>query len=202
MNSINFLLLFLLIFALVLSLFKTGKNARIARAFRILITFLGILFFGYWFFQKSLNNFLEKSMSLQVINRLNQPIDFYAIKVINKDNNQFLSKHLGKIRTNHYQIEYFDMSNSNEYWVIGYLPKSKMVYFTPTQCAKQRSGPKNRGQKLPQSKCETLRKSTRSYRISKTWEYWAKCNRYANLITIIFKYCFINKKKSIFSLIS
>ena len=67
---------------------------------------------------------------------------------------------------------------------------------------KQRSGPKNRGQKLPQSKCETLRKSTRSYRISKTWEYWAKCNRYANLITIIFKYCFINKKKSIFSLIS
>lgn len=130
MNSINFLLLFLLIFALVLSLFKTGKNARIARAFRILITFLAILFFGYWFFQKSLNNFLEKSMSVQVINRLNQPIDFYAIKVINKDNNQFLSKHLGKIRTNHYQIEYFDMSNSNEYWVIGYLPKSKMVYFT------------------------------------------------------------------------
>ena len=130
MNSINFLLLFLLIFALVLSMFKTGKNARIARAFRILITFLGILFFGYWFFQKSLNNFLEKSMSVQVINRLNQPIDFYAIKVINKDNNQFLSKHLGKIRTNHYQIEYFDMSNSNEYWVIGYLPKSKMVYFT------------------------------------------------------------------------
>ncbi len=130
MNSINFLLLFLLIFALVLSLFKTGKNARIARAFRILITFLAILFFGYWFFQKSLNNFLEKSMSVQVINRLNQPIDFYAIKVINKDKNQFLSKHLGKIRTNHYQIEYFDMSNSNEYWVIGYLPKSKMVYFT------------------------------------------------------------------------
>ena len=130
MNSINFLLLFLLIFALVLSLFKTGKNARIARAFRILITFFGILFFGYWFFQKSLNNFLEKSMSVQVINRLNQPIDFYAIKVINKDKNQFLSKHLGKIRTNHYQIEYFDMSNSNEYWVIGYLPKSKMVYFT------------------------------------------------------------------------
>ena len=69
-------------------------------------------------------------MSVQVINRLNQPIDFYAIKVINKDKNQFLSKHLGKIRTNHYQIEYFDMSNSNEYWVIGYLPKSKMVYFT------------------------------------------------------------------------
>lgn len=130
MNSINFLLLFLLIFALVLSLFKTGKNARIARAFRILITFFGILFFGYWFFQKSLNNFLEKSMSVQVINRLNQPIDFYAIKVINKDKNQFLSKRLGKIRTNHYQIEYFDMSNSNEYWVVGYLPKNKMVYFT------------------------------------------------------------------------
>lgn len=130
MNSINFLLLFLLAFSLVLSLYKTGENARIARFIRIVITVFGILFFGYWFFQKSLNNFLEKSMSVQVINRLNQPIDFYAIKVINKDKNQFLSKHLGKVRTNHYQIEYFDMSNSNEFWIIGYLPKNKMVYFT------------------------------------------------------------------------
>ena len=130
MNSINYLLLFLLVFALVLSFFKTGKIARIAKAFRILITLFGILFFGYWFFQKSLNKFLEKSMSIQVINRLNQPIDFYAIKVINKDKNQFLSKHIGNVRTNHYQIEYFDMSNSNEFWIVGYLPKNKMVYFT------------------------------------------------------------------------
>ena len=130
MNSINYLLLFLLVFALVLSFFKTGKFARIAKIFRILITFFGILFFGYWFFQKSLNNFLEKSMSIQVINRLNQPLDFYAIKVINKDKSQFLSKHIGNVRTNHYQIEYFDMSNSNEFWIVGYIPKSKMVYFT------------------------------------------------------------------------
>ena len=130
MNSLNFVLLFLLILALILSLFKTGARARWAKNIRFFIVILGLAFFGYWFFQKSLNNFLEKSMSVQVINRLNQPIDFYAIKVINKDKNQFLSKHLGKIRTNHYQIEYFDMSNSNEYWVIGYLPKSKMVYFT------------------------------------------------------------------------
>lgn len=130
MNSINLLLLILLAFALALSLFKTGKNARIAGNFRILITVFGILFFGYWFFQKSLNNFLEKSMSIQIVNRLNQPLDFYAIKVINKEKNQFLSKHIGKIRTNHYQIEYFDMSNSNEFWITGYLPKDKMVYFT------------------------------------------------------------------------
>lgn len=130
MNSINFLLLILLVFAIILSLFKTGNNARIARTFRIIITLFGILFFGYWFFQKSFKNFLEKSMSVQVINHLNQPLDFYAIKVINKDKNQFLSKHLGIIRTNYYQIEYFDMSNSNEFWIIGYLPKNKMVYFT------------------------------------------------------------------------
>ena len=62
------------------------------------------------------------------------------------------------------------MSNSNEYWVIGYLPKSKMVYFTQ-HSVQNKKQIKNRGQKLPQSKCETLRKSTRSYRISKTWEY-------------------------------
>lgn len=54
-------------------------------------------------------------------------------------------------------------------------PKSKMVYFTQHSVQNKEVGLlKNRGQKLPQSKCETLRKSTRSYRISKTWEYWAK----------------------------
>jgi hypothetical protein len=123
------LLLFLLVFACFLVFSKLGR-LRIAKTFRILITLFGIFFFGYWFFQKSLNNFLEKSSNIQVINRLNQPIDFYAIKVINKDKNQFLSKHIGNVRTNHYQIEYFDMSNSNEYWIVGYLPKNKMVYFT------------------------------------------------------------------------
>jgi len=69
-------------------------------------------------------------MSIQVVNKLNQPIDVYAIKVINKDKNQFLSKHLGKIRSNHYQIEYFDMSNSNEFWVVGYIGKHDLVYFS------------------------------------------------------------------------
>ena len=69
-------------------------------------------------------------MSIQVINKLNQPIDIYAIKVIDKDKNQFLSKHLGKIRSNHYQIEYFDMSNSNEFWVVGYIGKHDLIYFS------------------------------------------------------------------------
>ncbi len=38
-------------------------------------------------------------MSIQVINRVNQPLDIYAIKVIDKDQNKFLTKHLGKVRT-------------------------------------------------------------------------------------------------------
>ena len=89
-----------------------------------------LAFFGYWFFQKSFSNFLEKSMSIQVINRVNQPLDIYAIKVIDKDQNKFLTKHLGKVRTNHYQIDYFVMSNSNEFWVAAYNVKNKLVYFS------------------------------------------------------------------------
>jgi hypothetical protein len=67
-------------------------------------------------------------MSIQVINRVNQPLDIYAIKVIDKDQNKFLTKHLGKVRTNHYQIDYFVMSNSNEFWVVAY--NVKINWFT------------------------------------------------------------------------
>ena len=130
MRYILFLLIFLQIISLFLSLVKTGGYRRISKNIRFFFSIFGVLFFAYWFTQKSNGNFLEKSMSIQVVNKLNQPIDVYAIKVINKDNNQFLSKHLGKIRSNHYQIEYFDMSNSNEFWVVGYIGKHDLVYFS------------------------------------------------------------------------
>ena len=130
MRYILFFLIVLQIFSLFLSLVKTGDYRRFSKYFRFLSTIFGILFFAYWFTQKSNGNFLEKSMSRQVINKLNQPIDIYAIKVIDKDKNQFLSKHLGKIRSNHYQIEYFDMSNSNEFWVVGYIGKHDLIYFS------------------------------------------------------------------------
>ena len=130
MRYILFFLIVLQIFSLFLSLVKTGDYRRFSKYFRFLSIIFGILFFAYWFTQKSNGNFLEKSMSIQVINKLNQPIDIYAIKVIDKDKNQFLSKHLGKIRSNHYQIEYFDMSNSNEFWVVGYIGKHDLIYFS------------------------------------------------------------------------
>ncbi len=130
MRYILFLLIFLQIISLFLSLVKTGGYRRISKNIRFFFSIFGVLFFAYWFTQKSNGNFLEKSMSIQVVNKLNQPIDVYAIKVINKDKNQFLSKHLGKIRSNHYQIEYFDMSNSNEFWVVGYIGKHDLVYFS------------------------------------------------------------------------
>ena len=130
MRYILFLLIFLQIISLFLSLVKTGGYRRISKNIRVFFSIFGVLFFAYWFTQKSNGNFLEKSMSIQVVNKLNQPIDIYAIKVINKDKNQFLSKHLGKIRSNHYQIEYFDMSNSNEFWVVGYIGKHDLVYFS------------------------------------------------------------------------
>ena len=103
------------------------------------IVILGLAFFGYWFFQKSFSNFLEKSMSIQVINRVNQPLDIYAIKVIDKDQNKFLTKHLGKVRTNHYQIDYFVLSNSNEFWVAAYNVKNKLVYLMTVNNARFRN---------------------------------------------------------------
>lgn len=137
-----FLLIVLQILALFLSLVKTGGYARNFRFLRVIIVILGVAFFAYWFTQKSFGSFLEKSMSVQVINRLNQPMDFYAIKVINKENNQFLSKHLGKVRTNHYQIEYFDMSNSNEFWVVGYNGKHELIYFSQHSVQKKEADQK------------------------------------------------------------
>ena len=91
MNSLNFVLLFILILFVMLIFFKTGARARWAKNIRFFIVILGLAFFGYWFFQKSFSNFLEKSMSIQVINRVNQPLDIYAIKVIDKDQNKFLT---------------------------------------------------------------------------------------------------------------
>jgi hypothetical protein len=130
MRYILLLLIVLQIFSLLLSLVRTGDYRKFSKYIRLFSAVFGVLFFAYWFTQKSNGNFLEKSMSIQVVNKLNQPVDIYAIKVIDKDKNLFLSKHLGKIRSNHYQIEYFDMSNSNEFWLVGYIGKHNLVYFS------------------------------------------------------------------------
>ena len=80
-------------------------------------------------------------------------------------------------------------------------PKVQNGLFYPTQRAKQRSRSKIEVKNYLNQSVKLSEKITRSYRISKTWEYWAKCNRYANLITIILNIVLLTRKK-IFSLIS
>ena len=55
MNSLNFVLLFLLILALILSLFKTGARARWAKKISdFFIVILGLVFFDIGFFKRVL----------------------------------------------------------------------------------------------------------------------------------------------------
>ncbi|SKB71424.1 hypothetical protein SAMN05660477_00754 [Soonwooa buanensis] len=122
----------LLCAALVLSLYKKGRFAVVAKIFRFVIVVGSIAYFAYWFVEKSLSQFLENSMAVQVINHLPQPLDFYVIRVSDKDGSdeKYLSKHIGRIRPDFYRIEYLNMQKSNEFWIVGYLNKSRLAYFS------------------------------------------------------------------------
>lgn len=85
--------------------------------------------FTYWFIKKSVIGVVSNSLSLQVINKLPQPLDFYVINLNNLDKNTPLeTKHIGKIRPEYYRIEYLKMTKSDEYWIAGYL--GKKIWFT------------------------------------------------------------------------
>ncbi len=131
MGFAAFLICIALCFALFLSLVKRGRFVLQAKLARFFIVLAALAFFAFWFAKSSIDKFQEESMVLQVINRLPQPIDFYVLKV-NKApaKNKFLLKHLGKIRPEHFRVEYLKMENSDEYWIAGYLGKKNMVYFS------------------------------------------------------------------------
>ena len=130
MGFILFILLILLSLSLFLSLYKKGPLKRIIYSFRILTVVLGVAFFTYWFVEKSLDKFMKNAIGLQLINELPQPLDFYIITVEKKDGEKvYQTEHLGKLRTDHYRINYLKMANSNEYWVVGYLGKN-LSYFS------------------------------------------------------------------------
>lgn len=127
--SIIFLLLAL---GLSLSLYK----AKWIKFVRVGINILSCVYFAYWFFQKSIPNFRQNSMAVQVINTLPQTVDFYLLSIHKEDAQQSPFSeahhihHLGKIRSNHYLLEYLNAEHSPQYWVIGYIGKKNMVYFS------------------------------------------------------------------------
>ncbi|MGN7759116.1 hypothetical protein ACTJIV_16720 [Chryseobacterium sp. 22532] len=127
-------IIFVIFWACVLSLIlfkvKSGRLAKWAKLFRILTLVFSISTFTYWFIKKSAVSFVDNSVGLQVVNKLPQTLDFYLIKVDTAKIQNLEPKHIGKIRPEYYRIEYLKMDQSDEYWIIGYLGKKNMVYFS------------------------------------------------------------------------
>jgi len=116
---------------LFLSSSRGGKWGLWKKAARTVITISAAAYFTFWFVEKSVSQFLENSLAIQVINYLPQPVDFYVIRIQDADGVQkFNSKHVGQIRPEYFRIEYLNMQKSNEFWVVGYIGKNKLVYFS------------------------------------------------------------------------
>ncbi len=131
MTLIIFIIFLASVLSLVLSKVKSGSMAKWAKLFRIITVVFSISVFTYWFIKKSAVAFVDNSVGLQVINKLPQALDFYLINVNKADKNTTLEpKHIGKIRPEYYRIEYLKMDKSDEYWIVGYLGKKNLVYFS------------------------------------------------------------------------
>lgn len=119
------------VFSLLLSKLKKGKGAEWAKLFRIVTIIFSFSIFTYWFIKKSTIGIVENSVALQVINKLPQPLDFYVLTLNDTEVGKVIdTKHLGTIRPEYYRIEYLKMDKSDEYWVVGYLGKKNLVYFS------------------------------------------------------------------------
>lgn len=131
MTLIIFIIFLASVLSLVLFKVKSGSMMKWAKLFRIVTVVFSISVFTYWFIKKSAVAFVDNSVGLQVINKLPQALDFYLINVNKTDQNTTLEpKHIGKIRPEYYRIEYLKMDKSDEYWIVGYLGKKNLVYFS------------------------------------------------------------------------
>lgn len=131
MGFILSLVFVILVLSLFLSKIKKGRAGELARLFRVLSLVFAISLFTYWFIKKSTIRIVDHSVSLQLINKLPQPLDFYLIKVNKSETAEALeTSHVGKIRPEYYRVEYLNMKNSDEYWIAGYLGKKNLVYFS------------------------------------------------------------------------
>lgn len=131
MTLIIFIIFLASVLSLVLFKVKSGGMVKWAKLFRIVTVVFSISVFTYWFIKKSAVAFVDNSVGLQVVNKLPQALDFYLINVNKADQNTTLEpKHIGKIRPEYYRIEYLKMDKSDEYWIVGYLGKKNLVYFS------------------------------------------------------------------------
>ncbi|MFC5871262.1 hypothetical protein SAMN05443633_10313 [Chryseobacterium arachidis] len=110
---------------------KRGKLANWAKGFRIITLVFSFSVFTYWFIKKSAVRIVQDSVALQLINKLPQPLDFYVVTLNDVEaDNAIETQHIGVIRPEYYRIEYLKMEKSDEYWIVGYLGKKNLVYFS------------------------------------------------------------------------
>ena len=127
-----FLLLFVMLSAALMStVLKTGRLRFWGRMFRLFVVLFSAGVFAYYFVSRSLPHFREDALTVQIINKLPFPLDFYVVRVDSIDGSKsFETLHPGDIRSEFYRIEYLDKKNSDEFWVAGFLGPKNMVYFS------------------------------------------------------------------------
>ena len=127
-----FLLTGLLSLSLLLSVIKSGRFKGWAKGLRIIIVVASVVAYTVLFVQKSVDEFLPNSLTVQVVNKLPFPLDFYLIKINDEADPdlRYETRHLGKIRNNHYRIDYLKMEASDEFWIAAYMGNKNLVYFS------------------------------------------------------------------------
>lgn len=133
METLAAFIFLLLVIALILSGYRKEKHVLKAKLVRFTIVIFSIAFYTYWFIQKSVEPSVSNSTAVQIINLLPQPVDFYLVKVgeNKKDSTPTYNlNHMGKIRSEHYRIDYLKSENMKQYWIVGYLGKRNLVYFS------------------------------------------------------------------------
>lgn len=127
-----FLLFIILAAGLFFSVFKSGRMKKWSRIYRISAITFAVAIFGYYFITKSLAQFKPNALTVQVINKLPFPLDFYIIKVNSADSaaSKYETRHVGNIRSDFYRIDHLDMKNSDQFWIAAFMGKKNLVYFS------------------------------------------------------------------------